>query len=109
MTPDVSYFIPGSLEDTDKHIEVLDRHHVTEKQKVQVRIKMCDNNRDHFITMLHNVLLTPYFCDRLFSIIKLMNLGYTCLFHKGFCTEYLRSNEKNTVTLPHSAQSKHAF
>ena len=34
MTPEVSNFIPGSLEDTDKHIEVADRHHVTDKQKV---------------------------------------------------------------------------
>ena len=36
MTPDVSDFIPVSLEDTDKHIEVADGHHVTEKQKGQV-------------------------------------------------------------------------
>ena len=33
MTPQVSYFIPGSLEDTDKHIEVAGGHHVTEKKK----------------------------------------------------------------------------
>ena len=31
MTPEVSDFIPGSLEDTDKYIEVADRHHVTAK------------------------------------------------------------------------------
>ena len=49
--------IPGMLEDTDKHIEVLDGHHVTEKQKVQVQIKMCDNNGYPFIATLHNVLL----------------------------------------------------
>ena len=36
MTPEVSYFILGLLEDTDKHIEVADRHHVTAKQKGQV-------------------------------------------------------------------------
>ena len=29
MKPQVSYFIPGSLEDTDKYIEVSDVHHVT--------------------------------------------------------------------------------
>ena len=58
MTQEVSDFIPGSLEDTDKHIEVADGHHVKAKQKGQVRIKM-----------LHNVLLAPYLCDRLFSII----------------------------------------
>ena len=33
MTPDVSYFIPGSLEDTDKRIEVLDKHHVKAGKK----------------------------------------------------------------------------
>ena len=40
MTPEVSDFIPGSLENKDKHIEVADGHNVTAKQKVQVRIKM---------------------------------------------------------------------
>ena len=44
MTPGVSDFIPGSLEYTDKHIEVADGHHVTEKQKGQLQIKMCDDN-----------------------------------------------------------------
>ena len=38
MTPEVSNFIPGSLEDTDKYIEVADGHHVTAKQKGQVKI-----------------------------------------------------------------------
>ena len=33
MTPEVSDFIPGSLYDTDKHIEVADGHPVTYKQK----------------------------------------------------------------------------
>ena len=37
MTPEVSYFIPVSLEYTDKHIEVADGHHVMAKQKGQVR------------------------------------------------------------------------
>ena len=31
MTPEVSDFIPGSLEYTYKRIEVLDGHHVTAK------------------------------------------------------------------------------
>ena len=44
MTPEVSDFIPGSLEDMDKHIEVADRHHATAKQKGQVRIKMCNDH-----------------------------------------------------------------
>ena len=33
ITPQVSGFILGSLEDTDKHIEVADGYHVTSKQK----------------------------------------------------------------------------
>ena len=65
MTPEVSDFIPGSLEDTDKYIEVADGHHVKAKQKDQVRIKMCDDNRDPFIATLHNVLLATDLCDRL--------------------------------------------
>ena len=33
MTPEGSDFIPGSLEDTDKYIELADRHQFTAKQK----------------------------------------------------------------------------
>ena len=88
MTPEVSDFIPGILEDTDKCIEVADGHHVTAKQKGQVQIQMCDDNGKTFIATLYNVLLAPYFCDRLFSIIMLKNAGHTCIFHKGFCTMY---------------------
>ena len=109
MMPQVSDFIPGSLEDTDKHIEVEEGHHVTAKQKVRVRIKMCDNNGDPFLATLHNVLLAPDLCDRLFSIITLMNSVHTCLFHKGFFTVYFVATENTTVTLPHSAQREHAF
>ena len=36
MTQEVSDFITGSLEDTDKYIEGADGHHVTAKQKGQV-------------------------------------------------------------------------
>ena len=109
MIPDVSGFITGSLEDTDKNIEVANEHPVTSKQKGQVKIKMCDDHGDTFIATLHNVLLAPDSCDRLFYIITLMNSGHNCLLHKGFCTVYFRATEKNAVTLPHSAQRKHAF
>ena len=34
MTPEVSDFIPGSLEDTDKYIEVADGHQVTTKKRL---------------------------------------------------------------------------
>ena len=80
MTPEVLDFIPGSLEDTDKHIEVADGHHVTAKQNGRVQIKMCDDHGDHFIVTLHDVLLAQDLCDGLFFIITLINLGRTCLF-----------------------------
>ena len=37
MTLEVSNFVPGSSEDMDKYIEVADGHHVTAKEKGQVR------------------------------------------------------------------------
>ena len=86
MTPEVTGFIPGSLEYTDKFIEVADGHHVTAKQKGSVQIQMCYDNGNKFIATLYNVLLEPNLCDRLFSIIMLMNAGHTCIFQKGFCT-----------------------
>ena len=73
MTPQVSDFIPGSLEDTDKYIKVADVHHAPENQKGKVQIKMRDNNRDTFITTLRNILLETDLCDRLFSIVTLIN------------------------------------
>ena len=109
MTPEVSDFIPSSLEDRDKHIEVADGHHVTEKQKGQVQIKIYEDNGDTFIATLHNVLLTPDLCDSLFSIFRLMNLVHTCLLLKVIYTVYFGAKKKNTVTLPHSAQRKHEF
>ena len=33
MNPHFSDFIPGLLEDRDKHIEIADRHQITSKQK----------------------------------------------------------------------------
>ena len=109
MTPEVTDFITGSLEDTDKFIEVADGHHVTAKQKGSVRIQMFDDNGETFIATLYNVLLEPDLCDRLFSNITIMNAGHTCLFHKGFCTVYFGAKEDNAVTLAHSAVRKHAF
>ena len=66
MTPEVSYFIPGSLEDMDKYIEVADGHHVTAKQKGQVQIKMCEENgslsSQHYTTYFwHQTYATCYF------------------------------------------------
>ena len=109
MTQEVSDFIPVSFEDTDKYIEVADKHHVMAKKNGQVQIQICDDNGKSFITTLHNVILAPDLCDRLFSIVMLMNAGQICLFHKGFCTVYFGAENKNAVTLPHSAQRKHEF
>ena len=106
---EVNDFIPGTLEDTDKYIEVADGHHVTAKQKGSVRIQMFDDNGETFVATLYNVLLAPQLCDRLFSIITSMNYGHTCLFHKGFCTVYFGAKEDNAATLPHSAVRKNAF
>ena len=66
MTPEVSDFFPGLLEDTDEPIEVAYRHHVTAKKKGQVQIKMCDNNKDPCIATLHNLLLVLDLYDRSF-------------------------------------------
>ena len=109
MTPEVSDIIPGTLEDTDKYIEVAGGHHVTAKQKGQEQIQMCDDKGKSFIATLYNVLLAPDLCDRLFSIITLINVGHSCLFHKVFCTVYFGADKDNAVTLPHSEQRKHAF
>ena len=107
MTPQVSDFIPGSLEDTNKYIEVADGHYFMAKGKGQIQIIMCNDNGDHFIAKLHNVILAPDLFNRLFLIVMFMNLGHTCLFHKCFCMAYFGDKKENAVTLPHSAQSKH--
>ena len=99
MTPEGTNFIPGSLEDTDKFIEVADGHHVTAKQKGSVRIQMFDDNGKTFFATLYNVLLAPDLCDRIFSIITLMNAGHMCLFQKGFYTVYFGAKEDNAVNI----------
>ena len=77
MTPEGTDFIPGSLEDKDKYIEVADGHHVTAKQKGSVCIQISNDNGKTFVATLYNVLMAPYLCNRLFSIITLMNSGHT--------------------------------
>ena len=109
ITPEVPDFIPVTLEDRDKYIDVADGHHVTAKQKGQLRIQMCDDNRKNFIATLYNVLLAPDLCDRLFSIIMLNNAGHTCLFHKWFCRVYSVADKRKSVTLPYGAQRKNAL
>ena len=77
MTPEISYFIPGLLVETDEYIEVADGDFVTAKQTGEVQIEMCDKNGKPLIATLYNMILALEFCDRLFSIITLINLGHT--------------------------------
>ena len=70
---------------------------------------MRDNNGKTFIATLYNELLAQDLCDQSFSVITLMNLIHTFLFHKGLCTIFFSENEQNTVTLLFSAQRKRAF
>ena len=100
MTPQVSDFIPVSLEGKDKYIGLADGHCVTAKQKGQVQIRMCNDNRNLFIATLHNVNLTPDLCNRKVLIITLMNLVQTCLFNKSFCTVYF-GNKREMRLLYH--------
>ena len=65
MTPEVTDSILGSLEDTDKYIEVADGHHIILKQKGSVRIQMCNDNGKKFIATLYNVLLAPDLCEQI--------------------------------------------
>ena len=66
MTLEVADFIPGSLEDTDKFIEVADGHHVTAKKKVQYVYKCATITERHlsqpYITYYwHRTCATDYF------------------------------------------------
>ena len=44
MTPDILGFIPGSLVETDKYIEVADNNFVTAQQTGEDQKQMCDDN-----------------------------------------------------------------
>ena len=56
---------------------------------------MSNSNENPFTTTFHSVLLAPDLCNRLFLDILVLNLGQTCLFHKGFCTMYFNNKTKN--------------
>ena len=66
MTPEVLDFIPGSLEDKDKHIEVADGYHVTAKQKGQVQKKCAKimkilSSQRYKTYIWHQIYATVYF------------------------------------------------
>ena len=75
-TPEISDFIPGSLAETYKYIEVADRQFITAKKR-RISDKICGNNEKLLIATFYNVLFSPDLCDRIFSIITLMNSGNT--------------------------------
>ena len=83
-TPQVSYFILGLLEYTDKYIEVTYGNFFMAEQKGKFQIIMCDDNGYPFIATLHNIISVPDLCNGLFLIITLINFGHTCLFQKWF-------------------------
>ena len=66
MTPEISNFIPGSLEETDKYIEVSDGNFFTAKQTGEIQIKMNENNGKPIIDTLYNVILALDLCYLLF-------------------------------------------
>ena len=70
MTPHISGYIHVSLEDIYKRIKVADGHHVTAKQKGNVQIKICGDNRDTSIATLHNVFLAPDFLSGYFQLLS---------------------------------------
>ena len=63
MTLQISDFVPGSLVEMDKYIEVAYGNFVTAKQTGEVQIKICDDNRKPFISTLNNVLFASDFCE----------------------------------------------
>ena len=87
----------------------MDGYYAMVNQKGQVQKQMCKNNGNPSIAKFHNILLAPGPCNGLFSIIVLINLGHTCLFHKVFSMVYFENKKENVVTLPNSAQRKHSF
>ena len=84
MTPQDLDFIQVLLEDKYINSKAANGIHVKTKQKGQIRKRMCNDNRDTFIATLHNVLVAPDLCSRLFSIIMIINSEHHYLFHKGF-------------------------
>ena len=77
IKPEISDFVPGSLVEMDKYIEVADVHYVTEKNTGQVQISIHDDNGENVIATFYTVLFATNLCDRLFYIIMLMHSGHT--------------------------------
>ena len=70
----------------------MDGIYVKAKQKGNFHIRISGNNGNPFIAALHNILLALDLCDKLFSIITLMNLGIPVYLKRGFkrCTSEIK-------------------
>ena len=62
ITPEISDFIPGFLEDTDKHIEISCGHYITSKKKEQVQKKGAT-----ITEMLLSQRCTTYFWNQIYA------------------------------------------
>ena len=73
--------------------------------------KMCNDIRNSFIEAFHNELLVSDLYDRLFLIITLMNLGYTCIFQKGFerCNSSIRRKMRLLFHIVHRGNTIFGF
>ena len=109
MTPEILGFILGLLVETYKYVQVADGNLVTVKKTGELQIKIRYDYGKPFVATLYNLLLTPYLCDQMCSVITPINMVHTYLFHKGLCKVLLVVKKQNTVTLLHSAQRKHSF
>ena len=69
MKPEVSDSITGSLKDTDKNIEVADGHHVTAKQRGQVRLKCLT-----IMEILSSQRYTTYFWHQIYETGSFLSL-----------------------------------
>ena len=75
MKPKFSDFVPTSLVETDKYIEVADGYFLTSKQTGEFQINMRDNNCKTFIATLYNVLFTPDLSESIIFISYVNEFG----------------------------------
>ena len=69
------------------NLNYISNNRVTEKKKIQVQIKMCNDKGNPFIATFHNVLSAQDMYYRFFLIFKLLNLGHNFFIKRGFmCT-----------------------
>ena len=68
---------------------------------------MCNDKGYNIITTFHNILLAQDLCNRLFSIIRLLNSGHTLFILQKVLHSVLWKQGENVVSLLQSALRKH--